>query len=65
MQRVVLARKNWHSIVEEQRRWRELLYVEWSRHKTGHMPEEPVLSLSNGVIHSSPFLVYYQEEYDV
>lgn len=36
---VDLVRKNWHPIMEEQRRWKDLLYVEWNRHKIGHIPE--------------------------
>lgn len=36
---VDLVRKNWHQIIEEQMRWRELLYVEWNGHKGGCMVE--------------------------
>ncbi len=35
---VDLVRNNWHQIVEEQVRWRDLLYVEWNRHRSGYIP---------------------------
>jgi hypothetical protein len=36
---VDLVRNNWHQIDEEQRRWKDLLYVEWTRHKNGYVAE--------------------------
>lgn len=35
---VELVEKNWHQIVSEQIRWRELLCREWSLHMVRHIP---------------------------
>lgn len=31
--------KSWHQIEEELGRWREILYVEWTRYKSREIPE--------------------------
>lgn len=35
---VDLVQKNWHQIEDEQKRWKDLLYVEWDRYKSGYIP---------------------------
>gem|GEM_PF-4196310 len=50
---VEVVRKNWHLVVVEQRRWRGLLYIEWSRHKRVYASEGGYIhTLEGGRLHS-------------